>query len=194
MISLDFSKQVPTFLVALATLVLAASSASAGPITLDFNELLNGDLELTGTDSTGAAIDVTKPASETFRVSAPNCACSEDFSLNQIGTSTEYLVNIFESDGVTLSDQVWVHRLGGAGSQVIEFFSDLPAVTPGAGAVISSVVETGSLQSALTYTSSGGTAVTVNISSPIVSSPLPEPATLALLLLGIGLAGVTASR
>ena len=180
-----FGKHVQIVLAALA-LAFTAGSSSAAPITLNFIELADeAGIHLTGTDSNGNPIDVTKLLSETFRVSAPNCNCSADFLMNDIGTATEYLVNILESPAGPISDQLWVHRL--ASGQVIDFLSDSPLVTPGPNAVVTEVVETGVLQFALAYTSMSDTPVTINIASPI-DSVVSEPATLALL--GIGLVGL----
>ena len=189
MFSLALRKQVKTIPLAIATLALTAGSSSA--TTINFDELpAEAGIHLTGTDSGGGAIDVTKLGSETFRISAPMCGCSEDLSLNGIGTATEYLVNIQESAGGPLSDQVHVFRLGGAGSQVIDFLSD-PAtfVAGGPNAVISTLVETGSLQPALTYTSANGTVNNIFVNSDV---DVPEPA--SMLLLGTGLVGMGARR
>src|SRR5262245_15066009 len=129
MFSLHLRKHVRIVVVSLAMIALTAGSASADVI-LNFLELPNeGGIHLTGTDSIGAAIDITLTGSETFRVSAPGCAaipgCNPNFTTNQIGTATEYLVNILESPGGALSDQIHVHRITtAAGSQVIDFFSD----------------------------------------------------------------------
>src|SRR5215467_7297438 len=115
MFPLQLRKRVTTVSVALATVALTGGSSFA--TTINFAELPNeAGIHVT----TDVGNDVTKLA-ETIRISAPNCNCGADFSLNGIGTTTEYLVNILESAGGPLSDQVHVYRLGGDGSQVIDF-------------------------------------------------------------------------
>ena len=191
MFSLHFRKHVHIVLVALAMIALTAGSASADVI-LNFQELPNeGGIHLTGTDSTGTAINVTLLGSETFRVSAPGCTmiagCNPDFTTNQIGTQTEFLVNILESAGGPISDQIHVHHLSSAGgSLVIDFISDdgTPFETAGPGAIVTTLVETGSLQSGLAYISDAGTPVKISFISDV--SEAPEPATLPLLGIGIG--------
>jgi len=194
MFSLHFCKHVQTLLVALAMIALTAGSASAAVI-LNFLELPNeGGIHLTGTASDGSPIDVTLLGSEKFRVSAPGCTaipgCNPNFTTNQIGTQTEFLVNILESVGGPLSDQIHVHRLTTAGgSQVIDFISDgAPFDTAGPGAIVTTLVETGSLQSGLTYTSDADAPVTISFSSE-VSEAVPASGTLSLLGLGLGLLG-----
>lgn len=193
MFSLAVRKHIKTASVAVAMLGLIAASSSA--TTINFIELPGvGGIHLTGTDSGGGAIDVTKPGSETFRISAPMCNCGADFLLNAIGTTTEYVVNILESAAGPISDQVHVFRLGGDGSQIIDFISDpAPFEIGGPGAVITSVVETGSLQQVLSYTSANGTTNTIFVNSDEgPEAQVSEPA--SLLLLSFGLVGVTARR
>jgi len=87
-----------------------------------------------------------------------------------------------------------VHRVSAAaGSQVIDFHSEdgNPFVTGGAGAIVTDVIETGSLQPVLTYTSMAGATVNISISSPLEVS-VPEPATLALL--GVAIVGIATAR
>jgi len=197
MFSLQLRKYVKMVLGALATLALTAGSSSA--VVINFDELPNeGGIHVTGD------LDVTKLNSETFRISAPNCpttvpGCNPDATLNGIGTATEFLVNILESAGGPISDQVWVHRISAAGSQasaqVIDFISDDETqssfVTGGPTAVITNVVETGSLQPALTYTSMNDSTVSISVNSEL-DATVPEPATLALV--GVALLGIATTR
>src|SRR5215510_6645467 len=146
-----FSLQVRLYLqvvsVALAMIALTLGSASA-VVTLNFLELPNeGGIHLTGTASNGTPINLTLLGSETRNVSAPGCTaipgCNPNFTTNQIGTDTEFLVNILESVGGPLSDQIHVHRLTSAdGSQVIDFISDdgTPFDTAGPGAIVTTLV------------------------------------------------------
>src|SRR5215510_1434127 len=179
-----FSLQVRQYLqvvsVALAMIAFTLDSASA-VVTLNFLELPNeGGIHLTGTASNGTPINLTLLGSETFRVSAPGCSaiqgCNPNFTTNQIGTDTEFLVNILESPGGPLSDQIHVHRISDTeGSQVIDFISDgAPFHVAGPGAIVTTLVETGTLQSGLTYTSDAGAPVNIFFSSE-VSEAVPEP-------------------
>jgi hypothetical protein len=197
MCPLQLHKHVKTISVAAATIVLTAGSSSA--TTINFIELPGeAGIHLTGTADPGAVpFDVTKLGSETFRITNPNCVgCNADFTLNGIATETEYLVNILESAGGSLSDQVHVFRPFGGGTIAIDFISDPgPFVTAGPGAVITTLVETGSLQPVLTYTANGGIGINIFANSDLgPDAEVPEPA--SMLLLGTGLidAGVRRYR
>ena len=186
MSALQLRKHVEVVLVAVATLALTAGNSSA--VVINFEEFPDGSIHVTGD------ANVVKPAAETFRISAPNCNCGADITLGQIGTATEFLVNILDSAGGPISDQVWVHRVSAAaGSQVIDFHSEdgNPFATGGTDVVMTSRVETGSLQPVLTYTSMSGATVNISISSPLEVS-VPEPATLALL--GVAVVGIATAR
>ncbi len=193
MFYLHFGKHVQIVLVALAMIALTAGSASA-VVTLNFLELPNeGGIHLTGTESNGTPIGVILLSSETFRVSAPDCitiaGCNPNFTTSQIGTQTEFLVNILESAGGPISDQIHVHRITDVeGSQVIDFISDRASFhTAGLGAIVTTLVETGNLQNGLTYPSEGTGNPPVNIffSSEVSEVQVPEPGTLSLLGLGV---------
>lgn len=192
MFSMNLRYPLKWALAALTTLVLTAGNASAA-VVLNFIELANdAGIQLTGVNANGSLINVTKLNSETFGISSPAVPNGyvPDAIVSRIGvsrTSQGFLVNILESVGGPLSDQVWVHVLGGAFT-VIDFISDpaqfVTGVTP-----FATVVETGALQNVLTYNNDRGETVTINVLSNL---DVPEPASLALV--GAALLGIVATR
>ena len=153
---------------------------------MNFIELAN-EAGIRMTADNGA--DVTKLGSEVFYLSSPFVPSGYpvDATVNQIGTSTsgfEALINILESPGGPLSDQVWLHHINSVFT-VIDFISD-PAQFVTSVAPFATVVETGSLQNVLNYTNDQGGNVSI-----YVQSDIPEPAT--ALLFPIALAGLLAN-
>jgi hypothetical protein len=167
--------------------VWPGGTASAGPI-INFIELPNeAGIHLTGFDAFGNPIDVTKLGAEAFHLAATGIA-GVDAVVKQIGTrrtETEFLINILESVGGPISDQVWVHHFP---FMSIDFFSDpsefVTDVEP-----FATFVETGALQNVLNYENdrflrlgdSNGI-VSINVLSDV---EVPEPATLALVASGL---------
>lgn len=179
------------FLVVPATLALTAGRASADVI-INFEELPNeGGIHLGGFDNNGAVIDVTKPDSETFHLSSPIVPSGypADATLSHIGisqVSDGFLVNILESEGGPISDQVFVHRLNGIFT-VIDFVSDPDQFFEGVDP-FATVVETGDLQNVLNYFNDRGELVSINVLSDVEA--VPEP--VSLTLVGLGVIGLVA--
>ena len=192
MFSLQLGKHVKIVLVALATLALTAGSSSAA-VVINFDELPNdAGIHLTGLDFAANPIDVTKLGSETFHISTPAVpgGYSPDAILSRIGisrTSAGFLVNILESAGGPISDQVWVHQFIPAFT-VIDFISDPDQFVVGVNP-FATVVETGTLQNVLNYNNDRGELVSINVNSDL---DVPEPATLALV--SAALFGIAATR
>ncbi len=185
--SVQLGKSAKVLLAALATLAFTASSVSARVI--NFIELDN-EAGIRFTSDNGA--DVTKLGSEVFHLSslAIPAGYPADATESRIGISQSadyFLVNILESVGGPLSDQVFVHRLNG-NFTVIDFISDPAQFVVGIAAT-STVIETGALQNVLNYLNDRGEAVSINIKSAV---ELPEPAT--VLLIPLALAGMRLNK
>ena len=171
--------------------LLSIGSASAA-VVINFDELANdAGIHATGNNGIGGTFNVTKLGSEVFHLSSPAIpnGYAADATLSRIGisnTSAGFLVNILESVGGPLSDQVWVHRLNNIFT-VIDFISDptqfVTGVTP-----FATVVETGFSQKVLDYRNDRGDLVSIFVTSDL---DVPEPGSLALV--GVALVGLAAA-
>jgi hypothetical protein len=194
MFSLQLGRRLK-IMIALATLALTAGSSSAAVI-INFDELPNETgIRLSGVAFDGTPFDVTKLGSETFHVSSPvvPAGYNPDAILSHIGitrTSAGYLVNILESAGGPISDQIWVHQFLPLFT-VIDFISDPDQFVFGVDA-FATVVETGSSQNVLNYFNDRGEQVSINVTSDVPESAVPEPATFALV--GAAILGIAATR
>ena len=186
--------KVKTATAAVAALCLLAVGSASADVVLNFDELANeAGIHFTGDNGLGLTRDVTKLGAETFHLSStaiPN-GYAADTTMSRIGISVqrgEILVNILESVGGPISDQVHVYRINGIFT-VIDFISDpdqfVVGVTP-----FATVVETGGLDTVLTYTNDRGESVQVNVRSDV--ERVPEPG--SLLLAGLGIAAVVGTR
>jgi hypothetical protein len=193
MFSLQIRRCLKTMIV-LATFAFTTGSTWAG-VVINFDELANeAGIRFHGTAFDGTPFDVTKLGSETFHVSSPVVpgGYNPDAVLSHIGisrTSGGYLVNILESDGGPISDQIWVHQFVQQFT-VIDFISDPAQFVTGVD-VFATVVETGSSQNVLNYLNDRGEQVSINIISD-VDATVPEPGT--ILLISAAMVGIAATR
>jgi hypothetical protein len=103
-------------------------------------------------------------------------------------------LNIFDPDGVTLSDTWHLFGTAGNSSLNIPFFSDVeggPALTLLTAANAQSIIETGDWQTAARFTVSNGDTYIWQFRSDMEAA-VPEPSTFALF--GLGLVGLGFAR
>jgi hypothetical protein len=111
------------------------------------------------------------------RGAGAGCAIANVLGLGSPNLSNGDYVNIYEPNGITLSDQLQFSN-DAMGQPLWTFVSDTNFITTGA--PIHSVIETGLQQIAFAYVNGQQGTVTINIRSAV-----PEPASLSLLLLGL---------
>lgn len=184
-------KCIRTMLAGFILFALCVSNSFADVI-IHFDELPNDTgIHVTGTAFDGSSFDVTK-LDEVFHISSPQVpgGYAPDLVLSRIGislTSSGYLVNILESAGGPISDQVWVHQFTSLFT-VIDFISDPGQFILGV-APVATVVETGQSQNVLNYLNDRGELVSIFVTS---DAEIPEPGTLALV--SIAMLGIAAQR
>lgn len=167
----------------------AWSTVVPGDIVLTFTELPNeGGIKVTQTGAPSANGSLTV-SGETVTVSPP--------SFSGLGTSGNYLFNLLEPDGTTISDQVVVTGTGGCGPDCggdpvsVKFTSD-PAQFL-SGIPNRSTIEDGTTQFVGSYLNDRGTTVKIFVLSD-VDATVPSPATLFLLGAGLTALAGTAWR
>jgi hypothetical protein len=185
MFSVTLGKNALIGLAVLATVSLTTRRATAEVI--NFIELPNeGGITMTASGQSGPVGPVTV-AGETFHVSSPAVpgGYTPDAIVSHIGisqTAAGYLVNILESPGGPISDQVHIFQFIPAFT-VMDFISDPNQFVSGVANAV--VVETGGLQNVFNYTNDRGELVSINVQSDV---DVPEPASLAIF--GTALAGL----
>jgi hypothetical protein len=179
MVARNIYRQCAVGLLTLANLAFTASQSSAQEV-INFIELPNeGGVQMTASGPSGP-VDTTVPG-ETFHLSAPQIPSGypADATVSHIGisqTASSYLVNILESAGGPISDQVHVYQFIPQFT-VMDFLSDPNDFV--AGPADATVVEDGTLQHVFDYLNDRGETVSIYVQSDVIE--VPEPASFALL-------------
>ena len=188
LVSLHLRKHLQLVLVALATLAfscLFSTSAFSSPVLSFLERPDDTGIDVSVADS-GVGNPVVTPQGPVFVAGeiaticrGTGCTINNVMGFGSPALAAGDFVNIFEPDGITLSDQLQF-SLDANNQPLWTFVSDTNFITTGT--PLNSIIENGAEQVAFTYTNGQGGMVTINISSPV---SVPEPASLSLLLLGL---------
>jgi hypothetical protein len=170
--------------VGLALGVAGSVDAGVGPPLNTFNILIDDLTEgtPTATNNNTPITPLSDSAGEFLHFHVPLTI----LTTNSVSASEDLL----EADGTTFSDRLFVSNVGPGTEFLDVLFASDPATAPlGTTRVFTPIVENGASQFLFFFTN-GTDRVNFSVASDV--EPAPEPATLALL--GIGLAGLGFSR
>ena len=172
-------------LMLVAALATGASLLSFAPAAQASSFLVQLD-DLTDTIVGNTFQDGVNVQSINFGGETINNATYTLFNSATLVSGVDVALNIFDPDGVTLSDTLSITGTAGSRTLNVAFFSDVdggPALTPLIAA--SSIIETGNFQTVLLFTASTEDAYTWQFRSDVNETPLPG----AIWLFGTALAG-----
>src|SRR5262249_46375133 len=131
-----------------------------------------------------------------FSCTVETCNANDGF-VGFVSPGIDLRFNIFDPDGVTLSDTLRIVSAAGSDTFNSTFISDVEGVPPVALVSATRVVEDGTVQTAATIPLNGpfaGLNFIVRFQSDAVESAVPEPSSIGLLALGLLGMAIVAKR